>query len=165
MSQLKWMLFKCTGVKVSSISPLNLVWMCVLEICLNGFYMCLSGFSSMTLQTLVFVSTILVSYGGVSGRHPSPWPCFLPKVNPLHSIILVSLFFNYHARPLGPAGPDNLRYSSWKIGSVDQMRSSQAAQCSCIHDRWKIHLLSQVFIHSYLHYSWALQSVLPWGLS
>lgn len=55
------------------------------------------------------------------------------------SIILVSLFFNLHPMPLGPAGPhNNLKNSPWRIGSVDHVRSSRAPQCSCIHERWKI---------------------------
>lgn len=50
-------------------------------------------------------------------------PAFYPKWIQYTTLSLYPCFFNFHPRPLGPAGPDNLRYSSWKIGSVDQTRS------------------------------------------
>lgn len=112
--------------------------------------------SSVTLVAQVLISICLVLYWGLSGIHSSPWPCFPSIVNPVHSIILVALFFNLHAKPPCPAGPHKWRNSSLKIGSVDHKRSSQSAQCSCIHERWKIDfplsglhpLLSALFMRS-----------------
>lgn len=120
--------FLYTGVKVLSISSLTLLWICALE----------TRLLHVSLHWGVWLDHSC-SIQGLSGAHQSSWPCFPLHSCWVHSIILVSLFFNLHSRPLGPAGLHNLRNSPWKIGSVDHTRSFQAAQCSCIHERWKIY--------------------------
>lgn len=123
------MLFVCTSVKVSSISSLTLVWICVKPVLLAFTWV---------LLCCRDVSIILIKFWRLSGLHLSPWPCCLPVVYPVDNI-LVSLFFSSSSQATGSSrstqsGKFSLK--DWVSGSHKIISGSTMLLHSCKMKDW-----------------------------